>query len=478
MSDHTRALVWFRADLRVDDNPALRDACASCDEVAGLFLIAGAQWREHVMSDARLHFVLGCVRELSDHLATRNIPLLVRDVPRYDGAPDAVASATREVGATLVTFNREHEINEVRRDRDVWKKLTDGGVEPRAFLDQCMTDPETVRTQEGKPYSVFTPFRKSWTKALADDPIEPLGKPAKRRVIDVRSDGVPDSVEGFGGRPGFLDEWWPPGERAARTRLTSFLKNNAASYKKQRDRADIDGTSRLSPYLAVGAISPRRCVRETFDAHELALGEWQGGPGGWISEVVWREFYRHLQHHFPRVCMGHAFRPEADRVPWNYESEHFDAWREGRTGVPIVDAAMRQLVSIGWMHNRLRMIVAMFLTKNLLTDWRLGERFFMEHLVDGDLGSNNGGWQWSASTGTDAAPYFRIFNPYSQSMKADPEGAFIREYVPELRHVEGDDVHDPPPLVRGYYSPPIVDVKQSRKDAIETFKRVLKGSGA
>ncbi|CAE7209229.1 phrB [Symbiodinium necroappetens] len=472
-SSHTRALVWFRSDLRIDDNPALSRACEACDEVVAVFLVAGKQWREHDMSDVRLHFMLGALRELKEHLETRNIPLLVREAPRFKDAPDAIAEVAGEVGATLVTFNREHELNEIRRDEAVRERLEDDGVEVRSFLDQCLVDPDSVRTGEGKPYSVFTPFRKSWLEELGGEAPEPLGKPRAREAIDVAGEDVPDSVKGFGGAPEHL-ELWPMGESNARRRLTDFLKKGASDYKKERDRVDLDSTSRMSAYLAVGAISARRCVWETDKAGH-SLGDWKTGEGTWVSEIVWREFYRHVMENNPRVCMHKAFRPETEKIPWNEPGDHFEAWKEGRTGVPIVDAGMRQLVRTGWMHNRLRMIVAMFLTKNLLVDWREGERFFMQHLVDGDLGSNNGGWQWSASTGTDAAPYFRIFNPYSQSEKTDPDGEFIREHVEELAGVEGDDIHEPSEENRGEYPEPIVDVKQSRKDAIETFKGVLKG---
>jgi deoxyribodipyrimidine photo-lyase len=196
------------------------------------------------------------------------------------------------------------------------------------------------------------------------------------------------------------------------------------------------------------------------------------GPGTWISELIWREFFRHLIVAFPRLCMGRNFQRQYDRLPWREDDAAFDAWCEGRTGVPIVDAAMRQLAQTGWMHNRRRMIVAMFLTKNLLLDWRLGERHFMQHLVDGDLASNNGGWQWAASTGTDAAPYFRVFNPVSQSEKFDPGGVYVRRWVPELADVEDAAVHAPPPLARSRFGYPeaIVDLKASRARAIEVFK--------
>jgi deoxyribodipyrimidine photo-lyase len=228
--------------------------------------------------------------------------------------------------------------------------------------------------------------------------------------------------------------------------------------------------------LAAGLISPKECLAVLEEAHSGVLGPTRDGPKVWLSEILWRDFYRHVMLEFPHVVKGLPFRPEGDLVPWQEPGAEFDAWCEGRTGVPIVDAAMRCLVSEGWLHNRLRMVVAMYLTKDLLIDWRLGERFFNRHLVDADFASNNGGWQWSASTGTDAAPYFRVFNPVLQSKKTDPDGAFIRRWVPELRDVEGDAVHQPSPFDRELcgYPAEIVDHRMARARAIEAYGRALK----
>ena len=264
---------------------------------------------------------------------------------------------------------------------------------------------------------------------------------------------------------------WPIGEDAARARLETFLSDRIRRYDADRDEPALAGTSALSPYLSLGVLSVRRCLEGALAANEGRLEGGEAGVETWISELVWREFYRHVVAAFPHVSRGHAFRREYDDFPWRDDAEALDAWETGRTGYPLVDAAMRQLVATGWMHNRLRMVTAMFLSKNLLLDWHAGERFFMRHLLDGDFAANNGGWQWSASTGTDAAPYFRVFSPVSQSERFDARGEFIRRWVPELADVPVKALHDP--ARRGSvpgYPDPIVDAKKSRARAIDSFR--------
>jgi deoxyribodipyrimidine photo-lyase len=262
----------------------------------------------------------------------------------------------------------------------------------------------------------------------------------------------------------------PAGEQAARRRLRAFLSRAAAHYAQRRDFPAQDGTSRLSPYLRFGALSVRSCFRE---AREAAADSPPAARGiaKWLDELVWREFYAAILESFPRVLRG-AFRPEYERLRWNRDERGFRAWCEGRTGYPFVDAAMRQLAATGWMHNRARMVVASFLAKDLLVDWRRGERFFMQHLVDGDPASNDGGWQWAASTGTDAQPYFRIFNPVAQGLRFDPDGAYVRRYVPELARLPGAAAHRPwdSPRAAPDYPPPIVDHAARREEALARYR--------
>lgn len=486
-----RSMVWFRTDLRTRDHAALAHACAAQVEkgvspggVVGLFVISPGEWRAHDWACVKVEFVLRTLRELSAALARLNIPLLIRTAKGPGEVPSVVARAAREVGAARVDFNREYEVNERRRDEAVTRALEAQGVRVFAWHDQCALEPGCVRTGAGGPFTVFTPFRKAWLRVSAErGGLKDLGVPAAQKKIDLEPDEVPGRVPGFGSD--IAPEHWPAGEAEALRRLKVFVRERGRAYKDRRDFPAVEGTSALSPYLAIGAISPRICVRAAAEANNGALDGGSAGLAGWISELIWREFYIHVVEAFPRVCMHRAFKPAAERVAWRTDEAQLLAWKEGRTGYPIVDAAMRQLRTLGWMHNRLRMISAMFLTKDLLIDWRLGERFFMQNLVDGFLPSNNGGWQWSASTGTDAQPYFRIFNPFSQSERFDPDGTFIRAWVPELRGVRGAAVHQPhdskkgvSPLERAKldYPPPIVDHAKARERVLKAFKLAAGGA--
>ena len=265
---------------------------------------------------------------------------------------------------------------------------------------------------------------------------------------------------------------WPAGEAAALKRLQAFLDNKVMEYSESRNIPILDGTSRISAYLALGIISPRRCILEALKLNKFEFAAGNNGICKWIDEIVWREFYRNIMHSFPRVSKNRPFNLLTEGISWRHNDDEFEAWKTGNTGLPLIDAAMRQLLNEGWMHNRLRMVVAMFFSKNLLHDWRLGEQYFMQNLIDGDFASNNGGWQWSASTGTDAAPYFRIFNPVTQSQNFDPEGLFIKSFVPELEHLTAKEIHLPSfdIFTKADYPKPIVDLKLSRQRAIDIFK--------
>jgi deoxyribodipyrimidine photo-lyase len=478
-----KPLVWFRTDLRTADNPALHGAAilAAKGPVVSVFLCTPEQWREHDWGDHKVGFLLRNLAELSKKLASLGIALHIETVPRFRDAPECLARFARKHRCDALFFNREYEVNERRRDHAVERRFAEEGIRVHGFMDQTVFQPGELLSGSGGFYTVFTPFRNAFMDRLRREGVpEPL-PPPRRRTLDAEPDRVPRSVGGFDSarsRPGP----WPAGEDHALARLDEFLAARSRRYGKERDLPGADGTSRLSPYLALGAVSVRQCLAAA--ALENG-GKPIGGSHGiatWINGLVWREFYRHVLVGFPRVSRSRPFPTQSDDVPWRHDEEAFLSWCEGRTGYPIVDAGMRQLTETGWMHNRLRMITAMFLTKHLLVDWRWGERHFMRSLVDGDLANNNGGWQWSASTGTDAAPYFRIFNPWTQSRRFDPEGRFIHRFVPELRHVPSGALHAAGRLAdarRGGvdYPPPIVEHAEARARALRAFEAVRRARG-
>ena len=473
-----RPLIWFRADLRRRDNLALARACARADRGAvACFLISPDQWLEHDWADIKVEFLLRNLRDLSEGLARLNVPLLIRTVPRFDGAADAICDICEQHDCDAVFFDREYEVNERARDAAVEQALRARGRAVHAFDDQTIIAPGRVRTQQDDFYSVFTPFKKAWLSTLEEaGGAEPVATPSRQAQLDIEPDPIPDTIDGFDLSKGRAD-LWPAGEDHAASRLDAFIERRIDRYQDDRDAPAINGTSTISPYLTLGVISPRQCLAA---AVETAGGRLPGpkdrsGPAVWISEIIWREFYKHLMFGMPRLSRNQPMKLETRKLQWRESDEDLAAWKEGKTGVPIVDAAMRQLTQTGWMHNRLRMITAMFLTKNLLIHWRQGERHFMRHLIDGDLASNNGGWQWSASTGADAAPYFRIFNPITQGLRHDPEAKYLKRFLPELESLEPEAAHDPAKLdesalARLDYPEPICDLKATRQRAIEAFQ--------
>lgn len=467
-----RCLVWFRVDLRTRDNPALLAASARATRgCVAVCLLAPEMWRRHDEGGVKIDFILRSLRHLSSELDRLRIGLCIRQAPAAADAPEALLRLAREHDCDALYFNRQLEINERHRDQRVQDAFESERLAVEAFDEQTILPPGAVRTKEGGFFSVYTPFRKAWLAAARDGAdIDPSDRPRAQPERVCEPDPVPERIEGFDSP---IDAaLWPAGERVAHERLDAFCAGPISEYHTDRDRLDREGTSRLSPYLAQGVLSLRQCLRAARDAN---AGRFEGGAPGaekWLSELLWREFYRHLLDACPRVSMGRASKPETDRLRWRRDEDDFQRWTQGRTGFPVVDAAMRCLLSTGWMHNRARMIVAMFLTKDLSIDWRWGERWFMRRLIDADLSNNNGGWQWAASTGADAQPYFRIFNPTKQSHRHDPDGAFIRRWVPELADLPAPSVHDPSPFDRARlgYPEPMVDHAAARERALAAFR--------
>lgn len=427
--------------------------------MVGCFLFSEAQWRSHDHGDRKLAFLRRCVASLSQALAKLGIPLFVLEVPWFAEAPESLVTLMQKLGASHLYFNAEYPLNELRRDRKVWRAVKASGFECTRLDGSVVHPPGSVLTGKGEPYTVFTPFKRKWLGLLSARCTRPLdspqacGPPIQAPPLPWRPDA--EALEAVD---------WPGGEDEPHHRLQQFCSDRLVSYADARDFPGSAGTSRLSAYLAVGVISPRQCLSQ--------LSRWQAiEDSAWASELIWRDFYAHVVAAFPHVSKGYSFQRQYDRIPWETDPQGLAAWQAGATGYPLVDAAMRQLKSTGWMHNRLRMVTAMFLTKHLLIDWRHGERYFMQQLVDGDFAANNGGWQWSASTGTDAAPYFRIFNPAEQGRKYDSKGVFTRAMLPELKNVPDRTLFEPwKSGLQIDYPAPIVEHAFARGRAIERFR--------
>lgn len=438
-----------------------------------VFAACPAQWADHGWGPMKVDFILRNLQALSRGLSERNIPLLLIESSRFAKVPAKILAIARRYQCDELFFNEEHEVNERRRDAMVRTLFAQAGLAVHSFTDQAILDVSRLRTGSGSWYTVFTRFKRKWLETATHAGLLPsCAKPRKQALTTIASDRVAVSLRGFAG-PDRAD-LWPAGEQEAQKRLRRFVSQRIGDHHTRRDFPGVPGTSELSPYLACAVLSARQCLAAALEANDGRLDVGDKGVITWISELIWRESYRHILTGFPRVCMNRPFRLETDGLAWREDETQFRAWCGDRTGVPIVDAGMRQLAQTGWMHNRVRMVVAMFLTKDLFTDWRWGERHFMQHLVDGDFASNNGGWHWSASTGTDAAPYFRIFNPFSQSRRYDPDAEYIRRFVPELADVPTAALHDADGMqslgVR--YSGLLLDRAAGRERVLSAFKNL------
>ncbi|MFO1396105.1 MAG: deoxyribodipyrimidine photo-lyase [Burkholderiales bacterium] len=472
---YARALVWFRRDLRDFDHAALAAALADAAAVHCAFVFD----REILdalpaRADRRVEFIRDSVAELAAALRERGGGLHTV----HAAARDAIPALARELGVDAVYANHDYEPAAIARDEDVAAVLAAAGIAFHTRKDQVVFERAEILTQAGKPFTVFTPYRNAWLKALTPAHLAPhdVDGDAHRLAPGPGADAVP-SLAALGFAPaGLAAIGVQPGMSGGAQRFADFRKR-IDRYRATRDYPALKGPSYLSVHLRFGTVSVRALAAH---AHACSLEADGDGATAWLSELVWREFYAQLLWHFPHV-VHHSFRPEYDALPFPNDPSHFAAWREGRTGYPLVDAAMRQLNRTGYMHNRLRMIAASFLVKDLLVDWRHGERYFADTLIDYDLASNNGGWQWAASTGCDAQPWFRIFNPVTQSERFDPDGRFLRRYVPEIAALDDREIHAPwrvPADVQRAkgvaigrdYPAPIVDHAAARAAALALFK--------
>ncbi|MEO0442729.1 MAG: FAD-binding domain-containing protein [Pseudomonadota bacterium] len=458
-------LVWLRNDLRLDDNPALFHARQS-GPACCVYTVTPNQWSAHDDAPAKLALWRARLIELAKELKSKNIPLKLISHKHYQGIDKKLLSLAIDIGAEGLWFNHEYPLNEKQRDQQVSTLFEANSIAVHRFHGDIIHEPGSVRTQTGNIYHVYSPFARQWRKQINLVDIEPLSAPRKQTNTTIASDDI-EKIWTL--NDSYRDDLWPVSTKEINKRLDKFTANSLSQYKALRDIPSIAGTSTLSPYLACGAVSVRHCIA----AARRCTAEWL--DNSWVNELTWREFYRHLTSCYPHLSRSENFKATAKPIPWENDDRHWQAWCTGTTGFPIVDAAMRQLIQTGWMHNRLRMVVAAFLSKLLLIDWRKGEQFFMLHLLDGDYASNNGGWQWAASTGADAAPYFRIFNPLRQSEKFDSEGKFIKKLLPELSELDKKSIHNPSSKQREDcgYPQPVIDYKFARQKALDGYAKAM-----
>ena len=534
-SDHLpNYLMWFRRDLRIHDNTALAALCERAQtasdsdkktRISAVYFCTPKQWQEHDNSLAQVDHIVRTLPILAQELQSLNITLSVYVCDTFADSIQAIDELCTNQNIGCVMANHEYEGNEIDRDEELAEWLAERDIEFIRHHDQCILPPLSITTNDGDSmYKVFTPFYRKWRDTLEASQLQSHTAPplknnsadnASNEPIDLKSAAASancaESITSLGDKlladykqalqntaaVKYSDsetqlkqsrEDYPAGEAAACQRLKDFTTDDINNYNISRDKPILQGTSHMSAYLTIGSISPRRCYVEAVKAQEKLSGDGNSESGDnedinrWISELAWRDFYRHVLVNKPRLVRHHAYKEEVDKkIDWSYDEEDFAAWCAGMTGVPLVDAAMRCLNTTGFMHNRLRMVTAMFLTKDLLIDWRWGERYFMQQLDDGDFSSNNGGWQWSASTGTDSSPYFRIMNPFSQANSHDPKGLFIKTWLPELKDVPASVLHNEDKMREQLakngkfadvnYPRPIVKHKDARLTAIAEFKK-------
>ena len=478
-----KAIVLFRRDLRIEDNPALHAARESGAELILLFVLdesgpfapggASRWWLHHSLAS------------LDSDLKTRGTTLTLRRGKQNDVVLDIID----QVKAGAVYWNRRYDAAGIESDKALKETLADKDVEAHSFNGSLLREPWQTETKSGGPYKVFTPF---WRAVRALGPARGETLPLMRSLNPLDGSLESDRLDDWDLLPtdpnwadGFADVW-TPGEAGARSRLSDFLSGPVSHYDEQRNLPGTEGTSRLSPHLAFGEISPNKIWEETRAACD-AGGINEDGAATFLSEIGWREFSYNLLFYNPGIHET-PIREEFAHFPWRDDSRALSAWQRGQTGYPIVDAGMRQLWQTGWLHNRVRMIVGSFLVKNMMTHWREGERWFWDTLVDADPASNSASWQWVAGSGADAAPYFRIFNPVSQSEKFDPKGTYIRAFVPEISDLPDKYLHAPydapkavlekAGIVLGKtYPEPLLDLKETRQRALDAYDDIRNGNG-
>ncbi len=481
------ALVWFRRDLRLHDHAALYHALKHARRVYCAFVfdrgILDELLAEGQQADRRVEFIHAALTELDRNLRRCGGALIVR----HGFAADEIVGLARELGVDAVFASHDYEPYAIARDATAARALADLGCELLTFKDHVIFEKDEVLTGSGRPFSVFTPYRNAWLKKATPFCLQSYA--VERYAAALAAPSAPEAVpslEDLGFRPTNLADLKVGTGESGGTRALDEFESRIDAYAEARDFPAVRGPSYLSVHLRFGTVSIRAAARRAWERmHSPRRPERSRGAEVWLSELVWREFYQQILYHHPHVA-GASFRPQYDRIVWDDDRPLFTAWCEGRTGYPLVDAAMAQINQTGYMHNRLRMVVASFLTKDLGLDWRWGERYFARRLIDFDLAANNGGWQWAASSGCDAQPYFRIFNPVTQSEKFDPQGKFIRRYLPQLASFTDREIHAPwrvaPARQRELgcvigtdYPAPVVDHGEARERTLARYAVVKEG---
>lgn len=462
---YEKSLVWFRRDLRDHDHAALYHALKTSTRVFCAFVFDTAILDKLTdKADRRVDFIWHSVQELHTALHENGGGLIVL----HGVARTEIPNLAHSLGVQAVYANRDYEPAAITRDTAVAMELAKSAIDFHAFKDQVIFEADEVLTRDDRPYSVFTPYKSAWLKKLEPFFLKPYPVKKYTAALARPPQHILPSLQSFGFLP--VPSAIPSGMSGANQLLEDF-RDRISHYQDTRDYPAVKGPSYLSVHLRFGTISIRALARLAWE---------MGGMGAetWLSELIWRDFYFMTLHHHPELASGQAFKPAFNAIAWPGTEEHFQAWCKGRTGYPLVDAAMRQLNQTGYMHNRLRMVTASFLVKDLLVDWRKGEDYFARKLLDFDFAANNGGWQWAASTGCDAQPWFRIFNPVTQSEKFDADGKFIRQYVPELNACTPREIHAPwkIPVERKQaigldYPAPIVDHAVMREKALALYKK-------
>ncbi|MCA9507725.1 MAG: deoxyribodipyrimidine photo-lyase [Myxococcales bacterium] len=465
------SLVLYANDIRIKDHQALTNALKHNANTHACFIFFEPSFKKY--GGRRNQFFMDSLQLLEKNLAHLGIPFHILEARNTKEAEQAFEQLLKNKKISSLFFHEPIDDD----DKKLFKTLIKNR-EHESFIDQTLFRPGQVLNNSHEPFKVFTPFCRKFSELLAHNKnlLHHLNAPKKnisRHAKDIRP---PSWLE----LQSYDKAMFPPGEKTGLERLKNFISHDINNYAQLRDYFGEHQTSRLSPYLCVGLLSQRMVLSELFTTHPRLLHSAHSGAHIFFTEIVWREFYRHLWNFFPDFSQGEPFRKESKNIQWRHSSKDLLAWQQGTTGIPIVDAAMRAFNQTGFMHNRLRMITASFLSKNLLIDWHEGERYFMRNLIDADVPSNNGGWQWSASVGVDPQPYFRIFNPVLQSQRYDPSGNFIRKFVPELSQLEDKSIHAPfskmsdAQLQQLNYCVPICDLSSSRAIAIEAFKSAFK----